>query len=195
MPRLLVVSDDKLGRRLAARVADVPGLLIAADATPSAGRIVRLLRRGSLSPLLLVRMAVAETVRRDTQAKIQHRICGNSELHEFIRARAIQDVYLFRAGLIIGRDLLNSGARFFNCHCARLDGFAGLGAIHRALREGAHEQAATLHRVTQKIDNGEIIALEPYRLDPGKAYRANEDIAYDAGIRLLSRMLRQPEAA
>jgi len=195
MARLLVTSDDKLGRRLAARLAGVPDLIIAADVTPSAKRIVRLLRRGSLTPLLLFRMVVAEMCRSDTPAKILHRIGGNSELRAFMKSRAIEEVYLFRAGLIIGRDLLSSGASFFNCHCARLDGFGGLGAIHRALLERAFEQAATLHRVTQEIDSGEIIALEPYRLDPRRAYGANEDIAYEAGIRLLSRMLRASEAA
>jgi methionyl-tRNA formyltransferase len=195
MARLLVVSNDKLGRRLAARLADVSDLVIVADATPNVGRILRLLRRGSLSPLLLFRMAMAEACRPDTQTMIQQRIGGNSELAELIAAGAIEEIYTFRAGLIIGRDLLHSGARFFNCHCARLDGFGGLGSIHRALREGAHDQAATLHRVTQKIDSGEIIALEPYRLDPRRSYGNNEDIAYEAGIRLLSRILRQAEAA
>jgi len=195
MARLLVTSDDKLGRRLAARVAGTPDLIIATDVTPSAKRVVRLLRRGSLSPLLLLRMVIAETARSDSPGKIQHRIRGNSELLAFMKAQAVEEVYLFRAGLIISRDLLSSGASFFNCHCARLDGFGGLGAIHRALRERAYEQAATLHRVTQEIDSGEIIALEPYRLDPRSAYGANEDIAYEAGIRLLSRMLLVPEAA
>lgn len=189
MSRLLIVSNDKLGRRAAARLAGVPGLTIATDVTPGGGRILRLVRRGSLSPLLLVRMAIAEALRRDTPAAIRRGVRSNRELRDLVARDAVEAVYLFRAGLIIDQESLNSGARFYNCHCARLDGYGGLGAIRRALRAGAYDQCATLHRVTERIDSGEVIALEPYQLDPGKNYGSNEDIAYDAGIRLLSRVL------
>jgi methionyl-tRNA formyltransferase len=192
--RLLIVGNDKIGRCVAARLSEAPGLLIAVDLTPRPARVLRLLRRGSLSLLLLAKMVLAEALRPDTQVRFRHQVRGIDSLRSMIDSQSIEEIYLFRAGLIINRDLLGSGVPFFNCHCARLDGFGGLGAIDRALRKGELRQAATLHRVTETIDSGEIIALEPYWLDPQQTYRANEDIAYNAGIQLLSRILLQADA-
>jgi folate-dependent phosphoribosylglycinamide formyltransferase PurN len=96
---------------------------------------------------------------------------------------------LFRAGLIVGPAVLSTGVPVMNIHCARIPEYGGIGSIDRALRDGAYSQCATLHQVTTRIDEGEVHATEPYQLDPADGYCSNEDRAYDAGIRLLKRVL------
>jgi asparagine synthetase B (glutamine-hydrolysing) len=59
---------------------------------------------------------------------------------------------------------------------------------HRRL---AYEQEATLHKVTEKIDEGEVIDTEKFTLNPNVSYCENETISYNAGIRLLKRTVEQ----
>ena len=40
-----------------------------------------------------------------------------------------------------------------------------------------------------KIDGGTVFDKEPYTLDPKKPYRLNEEIGFDAGLRLLAKTL------
>lgn len=74
-----------------------------------------------------------------------------------------------------------------NIHCAKVPEYGGLGSIERAIKNRALEQYATLHQVTTTIDKGEIFDLEPFYLDAQKSYCFNENTAYEAGLRLLSR--------
>ena len=57
-----------------------------------------------------------------------------------------------------------------------------------AMQCGAIHQCATLHRITSRIDEGEVIDTEGYTLDTGKSYGYNENLAYEAGGRLLERV-------
>jgi hypothetical protein len=53
------------------------------------------------------------------------------------------------------------------------------------LSDGALAQCATLHRVTTRIDGGEVLQTMPYQLDPRLSYADNEERAYAVGIELL----------
>ncbi len=134
-------------------------------------------------------MAWAEFRRPPARAEARYRITGNRELLNLIQREDIDRVLLFRAGLIVGRDVLASNADILNIHCAHVPEYGGLGSIQRALNDHAWEQVACLHRVTDRIDDGEVIAREPYRLASIRSYRGNEDEAYAAGVRLLLRNL------
>ena len=79
---------------------------------------------------------------------------------------------------------------FFNVHCARIPDYAGLGAIYRALNDGSLEQLAVMHKVTDAIDKGEIIATKRYQLDPKLSFHENENIAYLTGIDLILEILQ-----
>jgi hypothetical protein len=186
--RLLVVGRDKTGLALAARAARIPDVTIYADASGDYRRVLRLIRTGRLPVTWLARMMWAE-LRRPTPA---HReipeLQTNRELLSLV-ANGVRTIFLFRAGLIVNREVLASGAAIFNVHCASLQGYGGIGAIPRALNDRAFDQVATLHRVTTRIDEGEVIATQPYRLDPRRSFRANEDVAYDAGRTLILRHL------
>ena len=43
-------------------------------------------------------------------------------------------------------------------------------AIQKALRDEAFEQCASLHIVTSKIDDGEVVDTEDFILDPQSSY-------------------------
>lgn len=107
--------------------------------------------------------------------------------------QGVSQVYLYRAGLIVNRAVIATFVDVLNVHCARIPAYGGVGAIPRALRDRAFEQEATLHRVTHNIDDGEVVATEPYKLDPKDAYRVNEDRAYLAGAKLMLRQLASGE--
>lgn len=191
MGLLLLVGRDKTGDRLVSQLEPAARVAVYRDASTDVRRVARLICRGRLGFWLCARMAVAEFWRRSYRVASFPAIRNNAELLAAIRRDGPAVVCLFRAGLIIGPKTLQSGAQVVNVHCARLPEFGGLGAVARALRCAAYEQEATLHRVVEAIDEGEVLATEPYRLDPAATYAANEDIAYDAGIRLVKRWLRQ----
>lgn len=189
--RLLVVGNDKIGRQLLARVQGVDNLALAVDASTDWRRVFRLVRRGQLKLSWLIRMAWAELGRPAAPIADVPAIRTNQDLRAFID-RGVRQIFLFRAGLIVNRTVIESGAEILNLHCAALPAYSGVGAIARALRDGAFEQTATLHRVTERIDGGEVIATMPYRLEADRGYRANEDAAYTAGESLLLAQLRTP---
>jgi methionyl-tRNA formyltransferase len=135
-------------------------------------------------------MAWAELFRPDYKIADFPQIRSNVDLLEKIKGYAVDRVYLFRAGLIINKKVIEAGPEILNIHCARVPDYGGLGSIMRALEAEAYEQEATLHRVVERIDEGEVIATLPYNLDKALTYRQNEEIAYDAGIRLLLDQLK-----
>ena len=189
MKKLLVVGDDKIGRRLIVRLEENVRFRIILDKSSNIRRVFRLYRRGSLDLFCLFNMAIAEFFRKDRNVNISEYVKNNDDLLNLIYRYKIDQVYLFRAGLIINKKVLASGAVVLNIHCASIPDYGGLGAIARALQDGAYNQFATLHKVTESIDKGEIVATEAYKLDPKLNYKRNEDIAYDAGIRLLLKHL------
>jgi methionyl-tRNA formyltransferase len=135
-------------------------------------------------------MGWAEFWREDHRIQDLNRIRNSQELLQTIGETGAQRVYLFRAGLIIPRGILTSGADILNVHCASLPRYGGLGSIRRALKDKAWDQEATLHRVEASIDAGEVLQTVRYRLDPRRSYGQNEDLAYEAGIQLLLEELK-----
>lgn len=195
---LLLTADDRIVRDVFARhlvQAVDRAVLLARDASPGLKRVLRLLLRGRLPWGTAFRMAWADA-RRPAGAPIPFALDveSNAALIQILRAEGIGRILLFRAGLIVSKAVLDAGVPVLNVHCARIPGYGGLGSIQRALLDGALDQEAVLHRVTRAIDEGEVLDGEPYRLDASASYRRNEDVAYDAGGRLLARTLRRGAA-
>ena len=140
--------------------------------------------------MLAVKMFLAELARFGWQQKYQpqYTVRNNADLLRLAGKIQANRILLFRAGLIVNSTVLKT-IPVENIHCARIPDFGGLGSIDRALRAGVLEQTATHHKVTARIDEGEILGLEQYTLNPQTSYRENEDIAYRAGIVLLRRVL------
>ncbi|PIR21820.1 MAG: hypothetical protein COV44_11155 [Deltaproteobacteria bacterium CG11_big_fil_rev_8_21_14_0_20_45_16] len=185
MKRLLITSNDKIGRKLIASLTSSPELHIAIDASSDLKRTLKLLKRGSISIRTLLKMLLAELARKNYKIQSLPFIRSNQDLASYIAEHEIEEIYLFRAGLIVNRKVLELGKPIFNLHCARLPDYGGIGVIDRAIREKAFLQEATLHRVVTSIDNGEVIKTKKYSLDPRKPYRENENLAYDVGLALL----------
>lgn len=189
---LLVVGNDRISQQLLHGLGDLPGLKVFEDRSTGIARVLRLWRRGSLRVSDVVRMAAAEA--RRPQHPRSDWICGtitkNQDLLDAIHHFSPRFVFLFRAGLIVNRRVLDTGADILNIHCASIETHGGLASIRRALEDGALDQTATLHRVTTSVDEGEALAWEPYRLDPRRSYFWNEQAAYLAGISLASRLLK-----
>ena len=79
------------------------------------------------------------------------------------------------------------GIKILNIHCAKIPEYGGIGVLDRALNNKAYKQEATLHIITERIDDGEIVAVEPYELKKNISYKANEEIAYSAGTQLFKK--------
>jgi folate-dependent phosphoribosylglycinamide formyltransferase PurN len=191
MTSIVLVGSDKIGRKFVAELGEGWRERVFFDTSSNFRRILKLIRRGVLSLTTILKMASAEMLRRDYQVEAFKTIADNKGLLEQIRQTGAKRVYLFRAGLIVNRDVLSAGVTIMNVHCAKIPEYGGLGSIERAIRDGAWAQAATMHVVTSRIDEGDVIALEPYELSPSKSYLHNENVAYEAGIKLLMRVLRE----
>ena len=187
--RLLIVGDDTLGRRMLPHAEGIADLDVAVDASMSWRRVLALVRSGRLPLTWLFTMSWAEWRRPSEARAAMPSVRSNRDLLARIE-NGVRQVFLFRAGLIVNQAVLASGVRVFNVHCASLPKYGGIGTILRALRDGAYAQTATLHRVTTRIDEGEVLATEAYVMDPSCSYRENEDTAYAAGIRLLEDVLK-----
>ena len=189
MTDVLLVGDDKLGRRLLARLGNSLGVVIALDHSSKLKRVVKLVLGKKLPLRVLAKMAWVELCRSDYPRMTAPIIRTNDSLLKLIHEHHAQKIYLFRAGLIISKKLLAENIEILNVHCARLPEYGGLGAVDRALSDGALAQCASLHRVTTRIDGGEVLQTMPYQLDPSLSYADNEERAYAAGIELLAREL------
>lgn len=191
---LLILGNDKISARVYASLPSDERLVVAIDRSTNVGRVLRLLRRGSLTVRLVVRMLWCELRRpAPRMSNAVEAVTSNGDMVRLINLHVPQRVVLFRAGLIISRAVLATGVPIMNIHCAKIPEFGGIGSIARALEQKAHHQCATLHQVTDAIDRGVVFDTEAYELDPDSSYCANEDHAYAAGHRLLLRTLQQPE--
>ena len=191
MSCIVIFGDDKIGRRAASRILrEQPSVTAYFDRSTNTNRIWKLFKRRALLPGDLLRMGIAELLRSNVTGPSLTGIATNAALLQAIQQTGCRRVYLFRAGLIVNQSVLSAGVDILNIHCASLPDFGGLASIPRALRAGRYEQCATLHHVEATIDTGEVLATEPYELRADWPYRCNEDVAYDAGIRLLLRRLQ-----
>ncbi len=183
---VLIVGDDKVGRKLISRMESAGWTVpIYLDRSTSLRRVVKLLRRRRLALRHFIKMALAALARPDVSTGDYPAIRSNADLLDVLRDESPDAVYLFRAGLVIERSVIDAGVPLLNVHCADVPAYGGLAAIPRAIDDGAWSQHATLHRVVERIDGGEVIRTEPFEMRKENSYRENEDIAYDAGIRLL----------
>ena len=193
MTVLLVVSNDHWGAQAEACVPPDADIVVAIDRSGGLSRSLRLVARRSIPVPAAARILLAQRKLPRDRPRSRSSLASNADLQRLAQAHGARDVLLFRAGLIIsGETLTRCDVR--NIHCADIHGFGGLAAIWRALQARAFDQKATLHRVTNRIDEGEVLDTEPFTLDPRLGYAANEHLAYQAGLRLLARTLRRLQA-
>lgn len=191
MKTLLIIGGDKIARSTLNTLKPSDELMIAVDRSTNFKRVIRLIAKRRIAPFLLIKMFACELKRTNLKSSIQDvaNIRSNSDLLHIINEFKPQRIVLFRAGLVISREVIERGIPLMNIHCAKVPEYGGLGSIERAIKDRALEQYATLHQVTTAIDRGEVFDLEPFYLDAQKSYCFNENTAYKAGLRLLSRTI------
>lgn len=133
---LLILGNDKISARVFASLRADERLVVAIDRSTNVGRVLRLLRRGSLTVRLVVKMSWCELRRSAPRmSRAVESVTSNSDMVKLINLHAPKRVILFRAGLIISRAVLATGVPIMNIHCARIPEFGGIGSIARALEE------------------------------------------------------------
>jgi hypothetical protein len=189
---LLVVGNDRIGAR-SLRMLDLHGsdVVVAVDLSGGIGRVLRLVCRGRIHILDVLRMALAEVRRppRGIPPEGALSFANNDELCDLMGSVSPDRVVMFRAGLVVSRKVFDIGVPILNIQCARVPEYGGLNAVQRALRDGAVDQMATMHRVVEEVDGGEVVDVEPFTLELNRGYFHNEETAYAAGTRLLARTL------
>lgn len=188
---LVIVSPDKLGRFFLSQAPQDQKIIYAYDHSSNYKRLFKLIIKRILKIRTVFLMQWAECSREkiailNEPTEIIH---NNIDLRKLINKENITTVYLFRAGLIISKITLKEQVDFLNIHCAKIPEYGGIGVLDRALRNKAFKQEATLHVVTETIDSGQVISVEPYAMSPQNSYQQNEDIAYRAGADLLIKHL------
>lgn len=192
MKILVLTGNDKWGRKFLHTESENYSVSFALEAgSRSLKRIVKLLRKGSLSFSTLLKMTLAEFARPAYSTPDLPHIKNNDDLLQLIQTNHFDQVILYHVGMIIRRKVLQTGVKVYNIHCARLPEYGGLMAIQRALDKGDFRQEATLHIVNEQVDSGETIQTIPFLLDAEKSYRVNEDTAFDAGEALLRGFLEE----
>jgi hypothetical protein len=94
----------------------------------------------------------------------------------------------FGSGVIVPRDVLARLSRpAYNLHAASPD-FPGRDPHHHAIYRSATEYGATLHVMTERVDDGPIIGVESFPIAPGTSPAQLLAQANEAGFRLLQRL-------
>jgi hypothetical protein len=191
MKTLLILGGDKITRSALETITTSAELMIAIDNSTSLRRVLRLIVKRRIGLLLVIKMIVCEILRKNPKFSTKEfvSINNNSDVLRVIDEFKPERICLFRAGLVISREVIQRGVPLMNIHCAKVPEYGGLGSIDRAIKDKAVEQHATLHQVTTTIDRGKVFDLEPFYLDLKKSYCINENTAYKAGLRLLKRTI------
>jgi len=194
MKTMVVLGDDKIsGSARDLPELDNSNIILVIDKSTNIYRVLRLVLRGRLNLVLLFKMILCEVGRPNIKSKSikppTSEIRNNKDLLSVINVHNPSQIILFRAGLIVNKEVIMRGIPLMNIHCAKVPSYGGIGSIQRALTDCAIYQSATLHQVTTTIDSGVVFDEEPYILDASKSYCENENLAYSAGIALLRRCL------
>jgi formyltetrahydrofolate hydrolase len=134
---LVLVGNDKRGREFLAKESQNFSVRFAVSMVSHSIRwIVKLLRKGSLSLPVLVKMTWAEIRYPFHRIPSYPQVKTNTDLLQLIQTQPIDLVILFHVGMIIRRKVLQTGVKVYNIHSARLPEYGGLMAIQRALDHG-----------------------------------------------------------
>jgi len=191
--KLLILGSDKISRKcvfkLKQQCVDLDKIHIVVDRSTNFVRVFNLVMHKIISLECFFKMVITDLKRKNfPEFNYMSEIHTNDELQHILNSTSYHSIYFFRVGLIVNKTVLSCGLKFFNVHCASIPEYAGLCSVYRAMKDEAYDQKACMHVVTTTIDDSyNIVDYESYKLDPMKSYLINEETAYDAGIKLLSR--------
>ena len=190
MKTLLILGNDKLSQLAISFIGLNNNFKILIDKSINLKKIFKLLAKRVISPFLFAKICFCELSRRSfCSLETFNSIKNNKELLSFVENNNIKKIILFRAGLIINKELIEKKILILNIHAAKVPKYGGIGSIQKALKEREFNQYASLHIVNATIDKGKVLDKEKYILSQNNSYCRNEEIAYKASIKLLSRTL------
>lgn len=191
MKNLIIIGNDKIAGGISEQVSKFESCIVYVDKSTNISRIIKLIKRRVISPALLTKMVVCEALRKGERPSAKFpSIHKNEDLLSAIAAHNPGRLILFRAGLIVNSSVIAAGVPVLNIHAAIVPDFGGIGSIDRAIKSRAYAQYASLHVVTTRIDEGEIIDRVDYQLDPELSYFQNEEVAYRAAQQLLLKVIQ-----
>ena len=189
---LLILGKDKIISKYLYENKFPKNIYIKLDNSNSFGRVIKLLRARRISIKFLIKTFLCEMMRKKFPISEELELVNNNkEIEKVIHDLKPDIIILFRAGLIINKRVLSLSVPIFNIHCARIPEFGGLGAIDKAIKRESLCQAACLYKISSTIDDGIILSEKRYLLNLKKSYFFNENIAYQAGLDLLSETINQ----
>lgn len=191
MKNLIIIGNDKIAGGVSEQVSRLGSCIVYVDKSTNISRVIKLIKKRVISPTLLVKMIVCETLRKGGRpsAKLPS-IHKNEDLLSAITTHNPDRLILFRAGLIVNSSVIAAGVPVLNIHAAIVPDYGGIGSIERAIKSKAYAQHASLHVVTTRIDEGEVIDRVDYQLDPDLSYFQNEEVAYRAAQQLLLKTIK-----
>ena len=186
MNKAFLIASDKIGKKLLSLMPIDFYENVIIDKSVDIKKIWRLILKRRIPINAFAQIFKAELFRENPHIDVSQKkfITNNKELLQILKSKNIKKLYLFRAGLVISKEILDQGIDIMNVHCADIPEYGGLGAIYRAIKNKRYIQHAVLYKITERIDDGEIISKKNYILNPDLSYLENENIAYNAGIEL-----------
>ena len=186
MKNLIIIGNDKIAGSISEQISSFGNCIVYVDKSTNISRILKLIKRRVISPVLLAKMVACEVLRKGERPNAAlPSISKNEDLIQAIMEHKPDRLILFRAGLIVNERVISSGVPVLNIHAAIVPDYGGIGSIDRAIKSKAYAQHASLHVVTTRIDEGEVIDRVDYRLNPEFSYFQNEEVAYRAAQQLL----------
>jgi methionyl-tRNA formyltransferase len=188
--KLILFGSDKISNFYEKKSYNFNNIIIARDNSTNIKRILKLLYKRSLNIKILYKIFYANILRKKIKIKNNIPLINNNkELLKICKKNNVTTLILFKVGLIINSELLNSKIKIINIHCADLPAYAGLGAIYKAIKNKDLKQYSCAHIVHKNIDMGNILHKFKYELSLSKTYLENENVAYKAGFELLKKYL------
>jgi len=158
MKNLIILGNDKIAGGVSEQISNSANCIVYIDKSTDFSRLLRLLRRRVISPVLLAKMVACEVLRKGYRPNMKFpSMRHNEDLIRAIMVHKPNRLILFRAGLIINRSVIDAGVPVLNIHAAIVPDYGGIGSIDRAIKDKAYDQYASLHVVTSRIDEGEVI--------------------------------------
>tara|TARA_B100001250_G_C19764378_1_gene773995 strand:+ start:1082 stop:1690 length:609 start_codon:yes stop_codon:yes gene_type:complete len=189
---LFIIGGDKIGNTAIKEIEKLENIKIIRDKSLGVKKIIKLIFNKKIKLGFLFKAKFAEIKRKNHNVKRYEIFKNLSELKKLLDKYEPKNVIIFRGSQIIPKNMLTNNINFFNIHYIDITqpDLRGLASIETALNKNSLDQFASFYKISELIDEGEIIAKEKYILDKNKSYLINEDEASNAGIRLIKNLFK-----
>ena len=163
------------------------------DNSSKFSRGFKLLKNRKLNTFNIIKMYLAQfdkNSHKRINSKIT-RIKNELEFVSIIDSYQPSHVISFHCGIIFHPSFYPQNIIMLNIHCASLPQYPGIGAIINAISDKCGIQNATLHKITSKIDDGEIVKTKNFELNFSKSYKVNYQKSISVGMDLLGQYMTE----